>query len=44
MYAKDVGEFAGSASDDDAPLGERLRGIAGDLDLDTVEAIRDVRD
>lgn len=44
VYAKDIAEFAGSPSDDDAPLGERLRGMAGDLDLDSVEEVRDVRE
>jgi len=33
-----------SSSDDDAPLGDRLRGMAGDLDVDPVESVRDIRE
>lgn len=33
-----------SSPDDDAPLGDRLRGMAGDLDVDPVEAVREVRE
>lgn len=44
VNANDVAAFARSTSDDDAPPGERLRGLAGDLDLDSVEEVRDVRE
>lgn len=30
--------------DEGAPLGDRLRGMAGDLDVDPVEAVRDIRE
>ncbi|WP_435143834.1 type II toxin-antitoxin system HicB family antitoxin [Halobaculum sp. P14] len=33
-----------STSDDDAPLGDRLRGMAGDLDVDPVESVREIRE
>ncbi len=33
-----------SSPDDDAPLGDRLRGMAGDLDVDPIEAVREVRE
>jgi len=33
-----------SSSDGEAPLGDRLRGMAGDLDVDPVESVRDVRE
>jgi hypothetical protein len=33
-----------SSPDEDVPLGDRLRGMAGDLDVDPVEAVRDIRE
>jgi hypothetical protein len=45
MYADDVREFVGSDSDEDRePLGERLRGIADELAVDSVEEVRDLRE
>lgn len=44
VNAKDVADLSGTSSDDDTPLGDRLRGIAGDLDIDSVEEVRDVRE
>ena len=32
-----------TSSDDDAPLGDRLRGMAGHLDVDPVESVREIR-
>jgi len=29
---------------DDRPLGDRLRGMAGDLDVDPVESVREIRE
>ncbi|GAA0211291.1 type II toxin-antitoxin system HicB family antitoxin [Halobaculum roseum] len=33
-----------STPDDDAALGDRLRGMAGDLDVDPVESVREIRE
>jgi hypothetical protein len=33
-----------ASSDDDVPLGDRLRGMAGDLDVDPVESVREIRE
>lgn len=44
VYASDVAEFARSTDEERAPLGERLRGMAGDLDIDSVDEVRDVRE
>jgi hypothetical protein len=33
-----------SAPTDDVPLGDRLRGMAGDLDVAPVESVRDIRE
>ncbi|QSW98218.1 hypothetical protein [Haloterrigena alkaliphila] len=47
VYVDDVSEFARSddAEDDDrAPLGERLRGMASELDIDSVDEVRNVRE
>ena len=47
VYADDVTEFVRSDDADDAdrePLGERLRGMASELDMDAVEEVRDLRD
>ena len=35
---------AETPSPDDAPLGDRLRGMAGDLDVDPVESVREIRE
>lgn len=47
VYADDISEFTRSADVDDEerePLGERLRGMAGELDVDSVEAVRSLRE
>lgn len=44
VYARDVAELVGTSSDDDEPLGERLRGMADELDVDSVAEVRDVRE
>ena len=46
VFVDDVREFVRSdeADDDRAPLGERLRGMADELSLDSVEEVRDVRE
>lgn len=44
VYAKDVAEFARTPGDDETPLGERLRGMAGELDVDSVAEVREVRE
>ncbi|MDG5761767.1 hypothetical protein QA600_20815 [Natronococcus sp. A-GB1] len=47
VYADDVAEFARSddAGDDDRePLGERLRGLASELDVDSVDEVRGLRE
>jgi hypothetical protein len=43
VNAKDVAELVGTSTENDVPLGEHLRGMAGDLDLDSVEEVRNVR-
>jgi len=48
VYADDVDEFA-TATDEDGdserpPLGERLRGLAEDLDVDSVSEVRELRE
>ena len=47
VYVDDVSEFAGSDDEPDGerePLGERLRGMADELDLDSVEEVRKLRE
>lgn len=44
VYANDVAELVGTPSDDSVPLGDRLRGMAAELDVDSVEEVRDVRE
>lgn len=44
VNANDVADLVGTPSDDDVPLGERLRGMAGELDVDSVDEVRDVRE
>jgi hypothetical protein len=40
----DLDAETSSSDDDDVPLGDRLRGMAGDLDVDPVEAVREIRE
>ncbi|WP_254864775.1 hypothetical protein [Halovivax gelatinilyticus] len=47
VYADEASEFARStdATDDERePLGTRLRGIAAELDVDSVEEVRSLRE
>lgn len=47
VYADDVREFTRSdddGDDDREPLGERLRGMAAELDVDSVEEVRRIRE
>ena len=47
VYADDVREFTSSETTDDddrEPLGERLRGLAAELDVDSVDEVRDLRE
>lgn len=46
VYADDVTEFARSDGEDAdrEPLGERLRGMASELDMDAVDEVRDLRE
>ena len=47
VYADDVREFTrtNDADDEDRePLGERIRGLAGELELDSVEEVRSLRE
>lgn len=47
IYADDVREFVGEEdkeSEPMRPLGERLRGLAGGLSVDSVEEVRDIRE
>ncbi|WP_176548201.1 hypothetical protein [Natrinema sp. CBA1119] len=46
VYVDDVTEFTRSndADDDRAPLGERLRGMASELDVNSVDEVRSVRE
>ena len=47
VYADDVAEFTRSddADDDDRePLGDRLRGMASELDVDSVDEVRRLRE
>lgn len=44
VYAKDLAKFVNSSSDDEPPLGDRLRGMADELDVDSVAEVRDVRE
>ncbi|WP_175416956.1 hypothetical protein [Natrinema pallidum] len=46
VYADDVNEFTRSEDEDSdrLPLGERLRGMADELDVDSVAEIRELRE
>lgn len=48
VYVDDVREFTSSPDADDGedrlPLGQRLRGVADDLDVDAVESVRELRE
>lgn len=46
VYADDVREFVGpdETDDDGEPLGERLRGLASEHELDSVEEVRELRE
>lgn len=47
VYADDVNEFARTDEDEDSdrpPLGERLQGLASDLDIDSVAEVRELRE
>lgn len=47
VYVDDVREFAPPDSDDETdrpPLGQRLRGMADELELDSVEEVREIRE
>ncbi|MFC6728101.1 hypothetical protein ACFQDG_05535 [Natronoarchaeum mannanilyticum] len=46
VYVSDVSEFVGSdeGDEDREPLGDRLRGMAAELDVDSVEEVRELRD
>ncbi|MCU4973978.1 hypothetical protein OB955_14690 [Halobacteria archaeon AArc-m2/3/4] len=47
VYVDDVTEFTHTEEDEDAdrpPLGERLRGLASELDVDSVAEVRELRE
>lgn len=47
VYADDVNEFARTDEDEDGdrpPLGERLQGLASELDVDSVAEVRNLRE
>ncbi len=46
VYADDVTEFTQSKeiNEDRPPLGDRLRGLANELDIDSVEEVRRLRE
>ena len=48
VYANDVRDCTRSETADDesdrAPLGERLQGLASELDVDSVDDVRDLRE
>lgn len=44
VYAKDVANLVGTATDESTPLGERLYGVAEEFELDSIEEVRDVRE
>lgn len=46
VYADEANEFARSPDEDDErpPLGERLRGMASQLDIDSVAEVRELRE
>lgn len=46
VYADDATEFACSEGDSEErpPLGERLRGMASELDVDSVAEVRELRE
>lgn len=48
VFADDVSEFVRTATEDEdgerPPLGERLRGMASELDVDSVAEVRDLRE
>lgn len=46
VYVGDASEFDRSSDEDDdrEPLGTRLRGMAAELDVDSVEEVRELRE
>lgn len=49
VYVDDVTEFTRTEEDEDKdadrpPLGERLRGLASELDVDSVAEVRELRE
>ena len=46
IYADDIHEFVdtGETESDTPPLGERLRGLADDLSVDSVAEVREIRE
>ncbi|MFC6719597.1 hypothetical protein ACFQGT_13590 [Natrialbaceae archaeon GCM10025810] len=48
VYADDVSEFARTSDEEEdgdrPPLGERLRGMADELDVDSVVEVRELRE
>lgn len=46
IYADDIREFVdtGETESDTLPLGERLRGLADDLSVDSVAEVREIRE
>ncbi|WP_154660594.1 hypothetical protein [Halopiger goleimassiliensis] len=48
VYADEVSEFTRSndenEDDDREPLGERLRGMASEIDVDSVDEVRELRE
>ncbi|WP_199694066.1 hypothetical protein [Halococcus sp. IIIV-5B] len=44
LIADDFAEFVPDGDDDDRPLGDALASLAIDIDLDSVEVVRDLRE
>lgn len=44
LIADDFAEFVPNGDDDDRPLGDALAALTIDVDLDSVEAVRDLRE
>lgn len=44
LTADDFAEFLRDESEDDAPLGDSLSELAIDVDLDSVESVREMRE
>lgn len=47
IYADEVNEFARANEDEDSnrpPLGERLQGLASELDVNSVAEVRELRE